>query len=377
LNVALQEPSFDNDELSITIDTIPMLVWRCRTDGTAEFLNQRWLDYTGYSLDQGLEWGWKDAVHPDDLPGLMDIWRTVLMSRAGGEAEARIRRHDGVYRWFLFRAEPQFDDFGSVLKWCGTNIDIEDRKRAEESLLQTQAQLAHVTRVITLGELAASIAHEVNQPLAAITTHGQSALLWLAQDGPAGREETRLALQHIVEEARRAGAIIHGIRDLATKSNPHFVPLGVNDVIEDVVTLVGRIAHENKVTLSLQLASGLPAVLGDCIQLQQVIINLLINGVEAMSAVSVGLRELSIKSTSYQDDQVLVAVTDRGGGFDPGDAKRVFDAFFSTKSHGMGMGLSICRSIVEAHGGRIWARNNASAGATFQFTLKRYQGPNT
>jgi C4-dicarboxylate-specific signal transduction histidine kinase len=297
----------------------------------------------------------------------------VLMSRIGGEAEARIRRYDGVYRWFLFRAEPQFDVFGAVLKWCGTNIDIEDRKLAEEALLQTQAQLAHVTRVITLGELAASIAHEVNQPLAAIMTQGQSAQRWLAQDGPEGRNETRLALQHIIDEAGRAGAIIHGIRELATKTNPKFVPLDINDVIEDAIAVVGRTALENKVTLSLQLASGLPTVLGDCIQLQQVIINLMINGMEAMSAISDRTRELSIESTSNQDDQVMVAVKDGGGGIDPVNAKRVFDAFFSTKAQGMGMGLSICRSIVEAHGGRVWATENTGSGATFQFTLSKHQ----
>jgi PAS domain S-box-containing protein len=365
--------ALESDELRITIDTIPMLVWRCRTDGSAEFLNQRWLDYTGFSLNQGLDWGWMDVVHPDDLPGLMDIWGAVLMSRIGGEAEARIRRYDGIFRWFLFRAEPQFNEVGTVLKWCGTNIDIEDRKQAEASLLQVQAQLAHVTRIITLGELAASIAHEINQPLTAIMANGQSALLWLAKDGAEGRKETGLVLQQIIYDAGRAGAIIHGIRDLATKTTPKFVPLDINKVIEDVVPLIGRTALENKVTLSLQLASGLPVVSGDSIQLQQVIINLLINGMEAMSAVSDGTRDLSIYSTSYQDNQVMVAVKDGGGGIDPVDAKLVFDAFFSTKSQGMGMGLSICRSIVEAHGGKVWATKNSGPGSTFQFTLNKHQ----
>jgi PAS domain S-box-containing protein len=363
----------DSDELRITIDTIPMLVWRCRTDGTAEFLNQRWLDYTGYSSKQGLDWGWKDAVHPEDLPGLMAIWRSVLSSRVGGEAEARIRRFDGAFRWFLFRAEPQFDSVGTLLKWCGTNIDIEDRKQAEEKLLQTQSQLAHVTRIITLGELAASIAHEVNQPLTAIMANGQSALRWLAQDSANGRQETLSALQYIIDDAERAGAVVHRIRELATKSNSQFVQLDINSVIDDVVTLVERAAFEHKVTLTSKLSAGLPSVFGDRIQLQQVIINLLINGMEAMSALVDRPRDLTIKSSSDQNGQILIAVTDKGDGIDPEAAKRLFDAFFTTKPQGMGLGLSICRSIIEAHAGRIWPTNKAGQGATFQFTLNKWQ----
>jgi PAS domain S-box-containing protein len=247
-------------------------------------------------------------------------------------------------------------------------MDITERNRTQEALHQAQAELAHVTRVTTLGELTASIAHEVNQPLAAIVTNGEACLRWLAHEVPQP-EEVRGAVDRMIKEGRRASEVIQRIRALSKKAEPQRTQLDLNEAIEDVVVLVQREVADNRVSLRLELDPGLPAVLGDRVQLQQVIINLLINAVQAMASVHDRPRELFVRSRLNGAEQILVAVQDSGTGIEPESMDRLFNAFFTTKAAGMGMGLSICRSIVEAHGGRIWASGNTGPGATFQFTL--------
>jgi signal transduction histidine kinase len=222
--------------------------------------------------------------------------------------------------------------------------------------------------VTTLGELTASIAHEVNQPLAAIVTNAEAGLRWLAAEAPKV-EEARRAVERIIRDAHRASAVIRRTRDLSKKSDLEMLSLDVNNVINEVLLLVQPEAASNRVALRLALASGLPAVHADRVQLQQVIINLVINGIEAMASPPVTTRELVIRSQRYDAGQVLVAVQDHGTGIDPENANQLFTAFFTTKPNGMGMGLSICRSIIEAHGGRVWAVRNIGPGTTFQFTL--------
>jgi PAS domain S-box-containing protein len=246
--------------------------------------------------------------------------------------------------------------------------DITERKRAEEALRQTQAELAHVTRVMTMGALTASIAHEVNQPLAAVVTNGNACLRWLAREVP-DLEEARAAVERIIKEGNRASEVLRRIRALAQKANPQKAWLDLNDVIREVVALMYGEVRQQRVALRTDLAAALPPVLGDRVQLQQVILNLMINGIEAMQAVADRPRELRIRSQRHDADTVLVAVQDAGIGLDPQQMVRLFDAFFTTKPGGMGMGLAICRTIIEAHGGRLWASPNDSPGATFQFTL--------
>jgi PAS domain S-box-containing protein len=356
------------DQHRLVIDSIPGLVWSALPDGSADFLNQRWLDYTGLALEQALGWGWEAAVHPDDLPRLTEVWRAVLAAGTPVEIEARLRRFDGEYRWFLSRGVPLHDDLGNIEKWYGTNTDIEDRKRAEDALHQAQAALAHVTRVTTLGELTASIAHEVNQPLAGVVTNSQACLRWLAREVP-DLAEARAAVERIIRDGQRASAVIRRIRALSTKTNPHKAWLDLNDVIREVVRLVHREVLGHRVSLRTALAAALPPVFGDRVQLQQVLINLVINGIEAMASVTDRPRALLIRSHQPDADQVGVAVQDSSIGIDPADVDRLFHAFFSTKPDGMGMGLSISRSIIDAHGGRLWASRNVGPGATFQFTL--------
>jgi NO-binding membrane sensor protein with MHYT domain len=243
-----------------------------------------------------------------------------------------------------------------------------ERRRAEEALRQAQAELAHVSRVMTLGELTASISHEVNQPLAAIATNGQVCLRLLAIETPRP-EEVRAVVERIVKDANRASEVIQRIRALAKRTEPQMLSLDINDVIREAILLVQREVLSHGVSLRTELAPGLPAVLGDRVQLQQVIINLLINGVEAMAPITDRPREILIQSQQHEAGEVLVAVLDSGVGIDSETAEKLFSAFFTTKPSGMGMGLSISRSIIRAHGGRLWVSPNPDHGTTFQFTV--------
>jgi C4-dicarboxylate-specific signal transduction histidine kinase len=261
------------------------------------------------------------------------------------------------------------DDQGNVVQWYGTNTDLEDRRIAEQALRKSQSQLTYVTRVTTLNEMVASIAHEVNQPLSAIITNAQAGLRWLSKDG-ASLDEVQNALQRIVADADRASAIIHGIRELSKKVDPVFTSLNINEVVCEVVTLMGHEAVSHDVSVHTNLARGALVARGDRVQLQQVLINLMMNGMESMHAVSARSRRLAISTACEGPDHICVAVRDSGLGFDPNNSSRLFEAFYSSKPRGMGMGLAICRSIIEAHEGKIWAANNDDHGATFRISLK-------
>jgi len=246
--------------------------------------------------------------------------------------------------------------------------NLTEHMQASEALQQAQAELAHVTRVTTLGELAATIAHEVNQPLAAVVADANACLNWLAETPP-DLGLVRVALDAIVKDGHRAADVIRRIRQLATKSAPQETPLDINDVIRDVVPLVRTEVLSHQVSLLVDPAPGLPPILGDRIQLQQVLINLVMNGVEAMASVGDRPRELAIRSRLHEGDQILVSVQDVGIGIDSNKMDQLFSAFFTSKPGGMGIGLSISRSIIEAHGGQLWATRNDGPGATFQFAL--------
>jgi C4-dicarboxylate-specific signal transduction histidine kinase len=245
---------------------------------------------------------------------------------------------------------------------------ILERQRAEEALQKAQAELAHVSRLMTLGELTASISHEVNQPIAAVVTNGQVCLRLLALETPRP-DDVRTTVERMVRDAHRASEVIQRIRALAKRTEPQMVSLDINDVIREAILLVQREVLSHGVSLQTELASALPPVLGDRIQLQQVVINLLINGVEAMAPIMDRPRQMLIRSQQQEAGQVHVAVQDSGIGIDSETAERLFSAFFTTKPSGMGMGLSISRSIIRAHGGRLWVSPNPDHGAAFQFTV--------
>ena len=475
------------------IDTIPALAWSARPDGSVEFSNQRYLDYAGLSADQARDWGWMAAVHPDDLPALNAKWRRILASREPGEAEARLRRHDGEYRWFLFRVDPQKDETGNIVKWCGINTDIEDRRRAEtelgrvydsfadaqrlshtgsfvtdllgdehswseealrifefapgtkvsvqairdlvhpedlqsfqaviergmagadvdfmfrivtrrgtlkhvrgrahvvervagrplfvgalqdatqarvaeDALNKARSELAHVARVTTLSALTASIAHEVNQPLSGIITNASTCLRILNAEPP-NVEGARETARRTIRDANRASDVIQRLRALFSKRDFTLEPLDLNAATREVLALSSSELQSNRVIVRAELADDLPVIAGDRIQLQQVILNLLRNASDAMIAVEDRPRQLLIRTLREGGDRVRVTVRDAGVGIDRQAMDKLFDSFYTTKSGGMGVGLSVSRSIVERHQGRLWAEPNDGPGATFSFSI--------
>ncbi|MCA1455795.1 PAS domain S-box protein [Bradyrhizobium sp. BRP22] len=294
--------------------------------------------------------------------------------------EARLPFRDFIYRtvtrtgssiYVRTSGKPFFDADGNFLGYRGVSTDITPTIRADQAereLRKAQAELAHVTRVTTLGEMTTSIAHEINQPLAAIVANGEACLGWLDRDTP-DLSEARCSVEWIIEDAIRASEVIRRIRALAKKSDIEMVPLNINDIVHEVIALVTRELVSQRVSLRTELAPALPMILGDRVQLQQVIINLVMNGIEAMQPVRDRPRELVIRSSQDEMGGVHLAVTDCGVGITGDDADRVFNPFFTTKSTGLGMGLSICRSILEAHGGSLSIARNQEPGATFQFVL--------
>src|SRR5438445_1032846 len=483
------------DRLRLVIDTIPAHVWSARPDGSVDFINQRWLESTGLSIETGLGWAWGSVVHPDDLARFVDEWHAALEVGEPMESEARLRRADGNYRWWLIRNVPLRDELGNIVKWYGTAVDIEDRKqtedalrrseaylheaqrasqtgswrhdflsgvvtvspeglriwgikpedeasvtefffgrmhpddrpvveqeygaavlkkadfrsdfrivlpdgtvknihaighptlnesghivefvgtaiditeskRAEEALRQAQADLARANRVTTMGELTASLAHEVNQPIGAAITDANTCLRWLTRDQP-DLEEARAAASRMVKDGKRAGEIIGRIRVLFQKGTPEREWVDVNEVIREMIVLLHNEITQHSISVRTELARDLPRVMGDRVRLQQVMMNLIMNSIDAMKDVA-GTREIGIKSQPAENEQLLVSVSDTGVGLPPKQADEIFNAFFTTKSHGTGMGLRISRSIVESHGGRLWAADNAPSGASFHLTL--------
>jgi PAS domain S-box-containing protein len=369
----LGEATALRDQLQLTIDTIPAMVWSNLPDGSTDYLNKRFRDYTGFSLATRRRSAWMDALHPDDL---MEVdWHGALAAGEPFENEARLRSSDGEYRRFLLRFVPLRDRQHSILKWYGGSTDIEDLRRAEEELRrrevglrEAQMALAHANRVTTTGQLAASIAHEVSQPIAATLTNANAARRWLGAEPP-DLVEAREALGRIIRDGGRASDIIGRIRALVRRAPARNDRLDINEVVGEVIALTRSELRSSRTSLQTQLADGLPPVQGDRIQLQQVVLNLILNAVEAMSGSSDQPRELLISTEQGGPGGVQVTVQDSGPGLETESLERVFDAFYTTKPSGMGMGLAICRSIIEAHGGRVWAASNLAKGAVFRFTL--------
>jgi PAS domain S-box-containing protein len=491
--VALQNAK----ELRDVIETIPAMAWTALPDGSNGFVNRRWAEYTGLSAAATAGSGWHTAVHPHDLERYVDNWRTSLRTGQPFEHEARFRRAaDEEYRWFLVRAVALRDEHETILKWygivtdiedrkraeqtlsrnefylaeaqrlshtgsfafdarapvywseenlrmwgfdpqqglpdretvlqrlhpedrdevvdnvrkavregrdyfiefrivlpqgtvkyiqglghpiisasgevvevVGTNVDVTDRKRAEkerEGLRQLQADLARVNRVTTMGELTASLTHEVNQPIAAAITDANTCVRWLTRDEP-DLQEAREAAKRTVTAATRAGEIMSRIRSLFKKSAPEHELVDVNGLIAEIVTLVRSEAMRNRVSVRTDLGADLAPVMGDRVQLQQVLLNLMMNGIEATKDVD-GHREITITSRHDDSDHLRVSVADTGVGLPP-NGDEIFNPFFTTKPDGTGMGLAISRSIIESHGGRLWATSDAGLGATVSFNL--------
>jgi PAS domain S-box-containing protein len=309
-------------------------------------------------------------VHPDDRARTKEHFTTAIREKIDFDHSYRIVHPGGEIREIQSIGHPVFGPSGDVVEFVGSMMDVTERRRAEE---ERQA-LAHANRIMTMGQLTASIAHEVNQPIAAVVTNAQAALRWLNMQ-PSDPEEVRQALDRIVRNGRRAGDVISRIRALVAKAAPRNDQLDINEVMLEVIALTRSELRSSGTSLQAQLADDLPLILGDRIQLQQVMLNLIFNAVEAMSGSRDGSRELLIRTEQDGPAGVLVAVQDSGPGLKPESVDHLFDAFYTTKPDGMGMGLSICRSIVEAHGGRMWATANVPRGAVFRFNLPRQREP--
>jgi PAS domain S-box-containing protein len=330
----------------------------------------------GYDPDGGLPTfeQFLQRVHPEDRDGFVDAIERAIRERTDIDVEHRIVLPDGTVKYAHHVGHPVFNASGDLIQFVGSTLDVSDRKRAEEVRERLQADLAHVSRVTTMGELTASIAHEINQPLAAIVANANACQRFLGSPAP-DLDEVRAALADIAEDGSRAGAVIARIRALLKRAPPERTPLDVNEVIGDVLGLVRAELHEHEVVVETELGAGLPPVAGDRVQLQQVLLNLILNGIEAMAGIRERTRVLRIRSRSDGQERVVVSVEDRGVGLAPREVDHIFQPFFTTKPGGMGMGLSISRSIIEAHGGRLWVTPNADTGVTVQFALPTYSRP--
>jgi len=308
-----------------------------------------------------------ERVHPEDRQNVDRTMRNAAREKTEYRVEHRIIHPNGTIKHIQAIGHPALDRSGNVFEFVGSAMDITERKRAEEALRRAQADLAHVSRVTTMGELTASLAHEVNQPIAAAVTDANTCLRWLTRDQP-DVEEARAAAMRIVKDGSCAADIISRIRLLFKKGTPEWEPVDVNAVVREMIVLLRGEATRYSISLRTELAEDLPQIMGDRVQLQQVIMNLIMNSIDAMKDVD-GTRELTIKSQRAENEQLLVSVSDTGVGLPPQQADQIFNAFFTTKPHGTGMGLRISRSIVESHGGRLWAADTCPRGASFCFTI--------
>jgi PAS domain S-box-containing protein len=342
------------------VETMPALAFVVDPRGNRTFMNRGWLEYTGLSREEAS--GWEKTIHPDDLNRITERLRASGPTGQPLDYEARLRRgSDGVYRWFLIRAVPVRDKRGKIVKWCGAATDIEDRKRAE----QLQADLTHASRVNAMGELVASISHELAQPIMASTVNARASLRWLQHDPP---ELTRVreGTEKIIEAGALAAEIINRLRSLYKKAPPKQELVAIDEVVGEMAGMMGGEARGHGVSIRTDLKDGLPMTVADRVQLQQVLMNLMLNGIEAMKDTG-GV--LTVKSQLGEDGQIQISVHDTGPGLPLGKIDQIFDAFFTTKPQGSGMGLAISKSIVESQGGRIWANGDGGRGATFHFAL--------
>jgi PAS domain S-box-containing protein len=307
-------------------------------------------------------------VHPEDRTSVQHAFEQVVRNKSDYEVRFRVVRPDGTVRQVHSVGRSVLDADGELQEVAGTVMDVTDRVRVEEALAKTRLELARVTRIATMGELTALIAHEVSQPLASIVSNGSAALRWLLHE-PAEMDEATVAIERVVDEGNRAGDVIQRLRELATRGSPRMERFHVNEAVEEAISLVKSELASKQISLERKLAPALPTVLGDRVQVAQVILNLVLNAIEAMAEATGATRQIVIASQLHESAMVLVSVVDRGRGFDPPLLDSIFDPFVTTKPEGMGLGLSMSRTIVEQHGGRLWASANNPHGATFSFTL--------
>src|SRR6266545_1762629 len=350
-------------------DNAPALIWVSGADGRFNFFNKAWLDMTGRTRNQELDNGWTEGLHPEDFHRFFEKYDSSFSAREEFSMEHRLRKYDGEYSWIFNKGVPRFASDGTFLGYIGSAIDISQRKEAETNLQHQREQLARMTRVSMMGELAASLGHELNQPLTAILANAQAAERMMAAKAP-DFEEIGEILKDIVADSTRAGEIIWQMRALARKENLALVPLDLLKVVEDVLLLLHSDAIFHNIRIRFERGTRFSPVRGDRVHLQQVVLNLLVNAFDAMKDSLANEREVDMWIMAEGDNRLKIGVRDYGRGVPDESLDRVFEPFYTTKHDGVGMGLAISRSIIEVHGGRLWAESNhPKPGTTFYFTL--------
>ena len=344
------------------------MVWRANAEGEGFLVCPRWQELTGQSEDDANNFGWLSALHPKDQERSAQLWKQAMAQKRMYENEFQIRTRDRSYRHLHVQAVPIIAPDGAVHEWIGAAVDITQEKEIALTVQRQRDELAHVVRINTMGELAASLAHELNQPLTAILSNAQAAQRFLAAD-PTSLGEVRAILQDIVNDDNRAGEVIRRVRDLVRKGNFEIAPLDLETILRDVVMLIHSDAILHNVNIVLQVDPGARRVYGDKVQLQQVLLNLLLNAFQAMKVCPMNERQVTVRTEPSKGHKVMIAVRDCGEGLKSDQLEKIFQPFYTTKDNGLGLGLAISRSIVEAHGGRLWAQNNPERGATICFTV--------
>jgi PAS domain S-box-containing protein len=355
-------------ELSLLVDMVPSNLWRLTPDGETTLANKHMSDFLGMDLGDKsqLETVFDTIFHPDDVEEVRDVLGRCLLTGERFSMKYRLRRADGVYRWMSGRAEPMRDENGHIVQWYGLCHDIDDQVHAEEAMRRASDKLARATQAASLAELSASIAHEINQPLAAIAAYSHACQRWLSAEPP-NVERAKLTAERITRDANSAADVVSRIRALFRRAPSARAPEDVNRLIVEVCRLMADDIAAKDIRIKTNLEPDLPSVPLDRVQVQQVLVNLIRNGIEAMDALVGDARALQVRSCREGLKAIRVEVRDAGTGFT--DAERVFEPFFTTKQYGMGMGLAVCRSIIESHGGRLWAANNETRGAVVAFTV--------
>jgi PAS domain S-box-containing protein len=346
----------------------PVLIWTSGVDKLATFFNESWLRFTGRTMEQELDNGWSEGIHPEDLTNCLKTYTECFDARRALTMECRLRRNDGQYRWISSHGVPRYDAENNFMGYIGSCVDVTERKEAEAEAQRSRQELAHVSRVSTLGELAGSLAHELNQPLTAIVSNAQAAQRYMEKKN-GDSTEVRDILKDVVQEGRRAGEIITRMRAMLKNDQSRMTPQSIQDLVKEVLGLLHSGLVIRQAQVITRAGAGLPMVNGDRVQLQQVLINLIMNGCDAMSELPAGQRCVTIETTRSEGRGVEILVSDSGPGFSPEVLKHAFEPFRTSKADGLGLGLPICRSIIAAHGGRIRLENNAGHGAMVRITL--------
>ncbi len=357
-------------QLLILAEAISQQIWSADVNGSIEYCNRDLIAYIGKDMNELRGEAFFSIFHPEDASPFRESWESARAAVGNFEVQARIRGANGAYRWFLVRGLPQRAADGKLLRWYGVHVDIEDQQRAQHRLHLAQEFLSRATRTTSMAEMAASIAHELNQPLTALATDASACKRWLGTD-PINMVKASAAAERIISESARAGAVLRRVRSLFSKSDYVREMTDLNKLIVDLAGMLRDDAIRRGVSIKLTLDETIPIIRLDPVQIQQVLLNLIINGMESMARVE-NPKVLEIASMLSGREEIVVAVSDSGSGFSDQDRERLFEPFFTTKPDGTGIGLAICRTIIEAHDGHIWGARSES-GSVFQFVLKAKQ----